>query len=1316
MRIRKPNIFKQASAGFLSFILVLSTVSSAVPFFVSQVASAAPVTDHVIINEIMAYPAAGEREWIELYNPTASPIDLTGWNVTFNNGATPYPVPAGNIASHGFIVIEGPDANSYLINSTDTIGLINNLAISQDQVTYSGIGQDTSYARSYDAALTFIPQDAATKNSSNGDVPTYTMTVGGDGDFTRYQAEEFTVTTHTNDDNGDSSPMVRAYFTDGGANGSYEYKLGSNFYPFSGSAGFGPATGFEYQDGAVSTLRATYITPGSYISHLEFREVGTDALVAQKDIAFTVTDVPVADAYSNGFETGTGDWNAASRVAGGTNGVLPAAGAYHAQIAKDAFAYTKWGNNYSSQFPSGGYVTEQDVYLDMTKATGSNDKRIDFSSAINNPAGTHRRDFVVTLGTNPTVPNQWLVNVGNGTPGNPSTPGNAIITTTGWYTIQHSFRDNGSGVLEVAMKLIKVKDGSTVGTWVSSDPSDVIGLTVGGNRYGWFVTNDFDNLAIDNTRKGPSAVPTIPDTTKPVAILQEPLTGSFNPTKLVVSATDNTALTTLTGNIYNATNTTLVKPCSKTTIALTADSLECPVPANLAEGTYTIRANARDAAGNTSATVTRQFSVDHTGPMVGFTSPAANSTAKNTITVSGTATDNLAGVANVTIRFSKLNTNGTCDTFENSITAPVVSGVWQTSFDTKTLDDGRYCITAFATDNARNNNGTGTEFKSFVIDNTKPTAVLTTPVANVYNPSEIVVNASDAQGLKTVTANIYNATGSTLLKSCSKSANGATTYTLTCTVPNLPDGTYLIRANASDNANSVSATTVRQFKVDNTAPASTDDLDSLVSGTVTIHQTLVDNDMPRSGKLEIWKLDVFGMKDPLKYYTSLEQDVDSANTVTYVVDTFVDLYGDGDYTATFTSWDMAGNNSTQNTEFTVDNTHPSAMIDFSAGTGSTAKSFNVAFSEQVNVSEAEDPANYFLNNWPGAGGSGDLTGDATVVYNLATRTSVVTFTNPDWYISGEQEWGVQNIHDLAGHVLNPNPTSAYSSALVAPSEPGAPSTASPTNNPSVIWNWTPATDPGGSDASGVKEYQYNLDDSITWISTTNTFATTPSLSEGSHKLSVRAIDNAGKVGDAISGFVIVDTEAPVLDDESIMVNVDGTYTFTGSTSDNTTDVEVSLDGTVMGTVTPDLTSVWSYTTATPLSVGSHTFSAVSTDAASNESNIVSKVFNIEAGRGVGDGTATLTPVATITSPITSFIATTGRSTGSEASGSVLGVTTTNDQDILGEQTTKSVKTPAVEATSSGWNIFGLAWYWWILILAALAGLVWFLVRRRNTQN
>lgn len=38
--------------------------------------------------------------------------------------------------------------------------------------------------------------------------------------------------------------------------------------------------------------------------------------------------------------------------------------------------------------------------------------------------------------------------------------------------------------------------------WILSDPADVIGITIGGNRYGWFANNEFaPDLAFDNSLK-----------------------------------------------------------------------------------------------------------------------------------------------------------------------------------------------------------------------------------------------------------------------------------------------------------------------------------------------------------------------------------------------------------------------------------------------------------------------------------------------------------------------------------------------------------------------------------------------------------------------------------------------------------------------------------------------------------------------------------------------------------------------------------------------------------------------------------------------
>jgi hypothetical protein len=224
-------------------------------------------------------------------------------------------------------------------------------------------------------------------------------------------------------------------------------------------------------------------------------------LLAASGTATAATPTP----YFNGFETDTFDWSGADRVPSGTNGVASATGAFHAET--DEGAFTKWGG-YSSDFPANGYTTSLDIYLDPASG-GTNDTRFDWTSAINTPAGTHRRDFAFNggyyddagaPGTGPRFVFSASNNTGRGN-SFPKNPGRApiAITDAGWYTFQHHFRDDGSGVLAVDLSILD-SDGNVVGAWTLGDASDVIGVTVGGNRYGWFASNEFSFLAFDNAR------------------------------------------------------------------------------------------------------------------------------------------------------------------------------------------------------------------------------------------------------------------------------------------------------------------------------------------------------------------------------------------------------------------------------------------------------------------------------------------------------------------------------------------------------------------------------------------------------------------------------------------------------------------------------------------------------------------------------------------------------------------------------------------------------------------------------------------------
>jgi hypothetical protein len=254
------------------------------------------------------------------------------------------------------------------------------------------------------------------------------------------------------------------------------------------------------------------------------------ALVTPGLLGLTATAAQAA-VYANGFETNTDGWTdwsggTITRVPTGSNslyadGVAAATGNYYARLGKDPDPstctygggtanihrgpYTEWGG-VSSTFPAGGYSTTVDVYLDVAYATSHPDTRFDWSSVISDPSGNYRRGFMFNVGTDASG---FVITGGNNSSrcdSNPySTDPNhaprATVTNSGWYTLKHTF-SNQSGVLSVTMELIRKSNGDVIGSWTRSDPTDIIGTTVGGNNIGWFDQNEFDGLAIDNSRMG----------------------------------------------------------------------------------------------------------------------------------------------------------------------------------------------------------------------------------------------------------------------------------------------------------------------------------------------------------------------------------------------------------------------------------------------------------------------------------------------------------------------------------------------------------------------------------------------------------------------------------------------------------------------------------------------------------------------------------------------------------------------------------------------------------------------------------------------
>jgi hypothetical protein len=238
--------------------------------------------------------------------------------------------------------------------------------------------------------------------------------------------------------------------------------------------------------------------------------------------------------YFNGFETDTAGWfnfsgATVTRVPSGSsntyaNGVPAATGSFYARLGIDPSPdsctfgggtapiyygpYTNWGG-YSAIFPPGGYSTGVDIYLDVPYAQTHPDTRFDWSSAISNTSGGFRRDFVFNVGTDALG---FVISGGNNATrcgANPAGGQAPIhIVTSGWYTFKHTFSGAPNTPLVVNLQVIQKSTNAVLGAWLRSDPSDIIGTTVGGNRYGWFVQNEFGGLAIDNSfRTGATSTP-----------------------------------------------------------------------------------------------------------------------------------------------------------------------------------------------------------------------------------------------------------------------------------------------------------------------------------------------------------------------------------------------------------------------------------------------------------------------------------------------------------------------------------------------------------------------------------------------------------------------------------------------------------------------------------------------------------------------------------------------------------------------------------------------------------------------------------------
>jgi len=154
------------------------------------------------------------------------------------------------------------------------------------------------------------------------------------------------------------------------------------------------------------------------------------------------------------------------------------------------------------------------------------------------------------------------------------------------------------------------------------------------------------------------------------------------------------------------------------------------LPANIAVKNYTIVASYSGGSKflSSSGTGTLTISADTTGPVVNIISPSSGQFTAGTVTVTGTVSDNQAGVASVIVQVQKSNGGG----IEVSSVPATINGNTFTA-QVSNLSDGPHDVKAIATDRAGN---PAQAESNMIVDATGPNTTLINPTIGLTSEGE----------------------------------------------------------------------------------------------------------------------------------------------------------------------------------------------------------------------------------------------------------------------------------------------------------------------------------------------------------------------------------------------------------------------------------------------------------------------------------------------------------------------------------------------------------------------------------------------------
>jgi len=121
----------------------------------------------ILINEVNPngdLPAGG---WVELYNPTARAVDLTGWTITGNDISRSFTFPAGVIIESGGYVAVNEQTLPVGLNATDAVHVFNKFGVQSDGYSWTSNAPGTAYGRCPDGRGPLVTTLAPTRKAAN---------------------------------------------------------------------------------------------------------------------------------------------------------------------------------------------------------------------------------------------------------------------------------------------------------------------------------------------------------------------------------------------------------------------------------------------------------------------------------------------------------------------------------------------------------------------------------------------------------------------------------------------------------------------------------------------------------------------------------------------------------------------------------------------------------------------------------------------------------------------------------------------------------------------------------------------------------------------------------------------------------------------------------------------------------------------------------------------------------------------------------------------------------------------------------------------